>query len=440
MDSGTAEEGSHGYISILVANLGYRKTEAGKAAIEDTFHRTSAGIFTVQEANEHAPPKQWLQDKAIHYKHALGDGEQTVGIGIRASVGHFLHHEDNTMIGGKFKGAECYNCFFVARLALNKPFQGRSTLCVGSVHLHRQVAKRAAGGACKTAANAFWENVAYTATTYDPLILTGDFNMAADRVSEEVAEASKRLGYEGENEVVATPIVRPIVNSQGEAECLAVYWVTQAQHPRPWAVAPHLSEWDQGRHLWKHGAHWPLLAILKAPGSKRKRTDEGQARQKDRLKKNRKLKKQARREAEQQPEPSSSASWWTRATGEWWSGPSWGQSRWSSADWSRGYTDAPANEEEEEWHSARGADTEGSADEAPTYSTVDLRPRSDAPGSSTDPIVVPRPPPGPPPTRAPPHPDGESDNPYYEAVPVLTVLRPGTSAYKRPLASLCGPK
>ena len=157
MDSGTAEEGSHGYISILVANLGYRKTEAGKAAIEDTFHRTSAGIFTVQEANEHAPPKQWLQDKDIHYKHALGDGEQTVGIGIRASVGHFLHHEDNTMIGGKFKGAECYNCFFVARLALNKPFQGRSTLCVASVHLHRQVAKRAAGGACKTAANAFWE-------------------------------------------------------------------------------------------------------------------------------------------------------------------------------------------------------------------------------------------------------------------------------------------
>ena len=108
-----------------------------------------------------------------------------------------------------------------------------------------------------------------------------------------------------------------------------------------------------------------------------------------------------------------------------------------SADW---YTGTAATEEEEEWHSARDADTEGSADEAPTYSTVDLRPRSDAPGSSTDPIVVPRPPPGPPPTRAPPHPDGESDNPYYEAVPVLTVLRPGTSAYKRPLASLCGPK
>ena len=138
-----AQNATCGCLSILVTNLGYRSSMEGQSAIQRAFHDPSAGIFTAQEGNDHAPPEQWMRNRSVHFVRADRLGEATVGVGIRDSLGTTVGHEDFTVVGGRFKGADCVNCFLVARLQFKRPFQDRDTFNVASIHLHREVAKRA---------------------------------------------------------------------------------------------------------------------------------------------------------------------------------------------------------------------------------------------------------------------------------------------------------
>ena len=333
-----AEGRTEGYVSILVANLGYRNTTEGQAALRQTFTESSAGILTVQEANEHVPPLDWLLEKNIHYVKADGLGDSMVGIGIRDSLGQVLSHKDLTLKVGRYEGKDCFNCLLVATLQLRRPFLGRDVLHVASVHVHRGVAKRAKG--CSVAADSWWDHIAYNVVEFDPLILCGDFNQSAHTVAKELAAAGARMGYD----IVAEALVFPDT-WDGESECLAVYWVTTLHHPRPRAKSPFLDWWDPVRQLWGHGGHWPLLAILQPAGSKRARTPAGHAKQKAR---------KARRYAESQWARSKKPSDWS--WGSWsWDSWSWDQGSWDTTEpstaWTRPlpHTDS---EEEEEWHSA----------------------------------------------------------------------------------------
>ena len=331
-----AQDTTCGYLSILVANLGYRSSMEGQSAIHRTFQDSSAGIFTVQEGNDDPSPEQWMRNKHVHFVRADRLGEATVGVGIRDSLGTIVGHEDFTVVGGRFMGADCVNCFLVARLQLRRPFQGRDTLNVASIHLHRGVAKRAKG--CRLAADAFWDAVAYNVVTYDPLVLTGEFNMVANKVAEEITRATGPAAGRLQYAIDTTALVFPDT-WDGESECLAVYWSSAVGHARPHAKAPFLSGWDPTRQLWGHGGHWPLHTILAAPGAKRIRTKEGQEKQKQR-------KLRCRDENRQKKWQN-----WGRASQlqtEEWSG--WSQEDWSGRDW-RGQ-----EADEEQWHGAEEGD------------------------------------------------------------------------------------
>ena len=239
--------------------------------------------------------------------------------------------------------------------------------------------------------------------------------MAANKVAEEITRAAGRLQYA----IDTTALVFPDT-WDGESECLAVYWSSAVGHARPHAKAPFLSGWDPTKQLWGHGGHWPLLAILTAPGAKRIRTREGQEKQRQR---------QLRRRVENPQKKWRNQGWAPQPRTEERAG--WSQEDRSVHDW-RGQ-----EADEERWHSAEEGDSdedEGSQGDWHSDRRVSFRARDSVAresaagaGNSTDPILVPPPPPpptGPPPRqRTPPTPDGAADRPYYKANPVITFTR-----------------
>ncbi len=268
-----------GYLAIYLNNFGGRRSRyEDQKAMQDEIEKAPAGIWILQEYDGYPA----LPESVQHVDQLSHTGEGGVCTAVRTTLGTLRLVQDYSFEMGQYRlhsrTIATYTSLHAVMIHLPRSHAGLSHLFIVNAHLHRMAAKEH-NGSCKEHLRHFWNCLREAATGTGTYLLGGDFNMAVFKV----APRLRALGL-GVVELHLPPVPDEGIEAPAE-DCMGLFWVfPPGTDPVPPCACRinDMPRFDPDGRLLGHGSHQAVTAYLDRPGATRARTQQGQARHKER--------------------------------------------------------------------------------------------------------------------------------------------------------------